>query len=110
MDDAKAGKVKRANSHDRLDAATEADILSNSDAVFLSHGKHDRLIFQKEGNVVVTETGAHAVKSSRVTATRGHAESRPEPRSSAAVLRIRVCPSARPTSKQATYPQQPAAR
>lgn len=58
-EEAAGGKIRRSpDYHGRLDPDVEADILANPEKVFLSEGKNNRLIFYKEGNVVVTETGS----------------------------------------------------
>jgi RHS repeat-associated protein len=58
IEDAQAGKVRRAPKyHGRLPADVEADILANPEKVFFSDGSGERLIFYKDGNMVVTETG-----------------------------------------------------
>ena len=59
VEDAKLGRLRKApNYHGRLPEGVEADILSSPESVFLSEGKEGRLVFYKDGNVVVTESGS----------------------------------------------------
>ena len=58
VEDAKLGKVRLSpDYHGRLPADVERDILANPEKVFLSEGGGERLVFYKDGNVVITESG-----------------------------------------------------
>lgn len=59
VEEAKAGTVNRSSAyHGRLSAEREKEILASPEGVFLSTGKSRRVIFQHQGDVVITETGA----------------------------------------------------
>lgn len=66
IDDAAAGKVRRApNYHGRLPPGVEADVIATGNA-YVSTGKGGRFIFEKNGNVVITE-GAGSMRGQVVT-------------------------------------------
>lgn len=59
IDDAQQGHIRRSpDYHGRLDESTEQQILAHPESVFLSEGRSERLVFYREGNVVITETGS----------------------------------------------------
>jgi hypothetical protein len=56
---AREGKIRRdPKYHGRLGDARETEILSNPDAVYFSEGNSNRVIYQKGGDIVVTESGS----------------------------------------------------
>ncbi|HEY9367169.1 polymorphic toxin-type HINT domain-containing protein [Streptomyces sp.] len=75
MDEAKAGKFKkkvdgsdpRKSYHGRLDDSLVLDILSNPEGIYISEGQEGRIMFYKNGNVVILD-GKGATIGQAVTA------------------------------------------
>lgn len=94
---AKSGTVRKApNYHGRLPSDLESDILANAEGVYASTGTGGRLIFQKDGNMVIVE--GQGAKAGQVVTSYG--KSGPRGESGAAIYGGSPTQPGKPVTKE----------